>query len=155
GLHRGAGALELEAVVEDAVEHGLADEVIVVRLGGDLGGAGAEVLAAAAAGAILCVEDVQPDHLAQRERADLAVQPALAAAVPAAAGAWVGQGLTADCGDLLTGLHAHSLRSWRTDVKVRVPRTQALSVNPSITYGSRPARHRWGSPRSVRFRRRF
>src|SRR4051812_7259602 len=58
--------------------------------------AGAKILAAAAAGAILCIEDVQPDRPAQGQGPDLAVEAAFAAAVPAAAGARVGQRLTAD-----------------------------------------------------------
>ena len=117
------------------MEDGLADEVIVVGLGDEVGHPGAEGLAAATAGAVLCVEDVQPDDLPLGEGVDEAVQPALAAAVPAAGRARVGLGLAADWDYLLAGLHAHGLRSWVTGVSYRCPRTQALSVNPSTTYG--------------------
>ena len=100
----GAGALDVEAVVEDAVEDGLADEVVVVGLGGDAGRAGAEGLAAGAAGGVLGVEDAKPEATAVGEGADVAFEAAFAAAAAAAGGAGVARGSAADGDDLLARL---------------------------------------------------
>src|SRR5207302_10106521 len=99
--------------------------------------AGAEGLAAATACAVLCVEDMQPEDGVVGHRADVAVQPAFAVAAASTRRAGVGLGLAADRDDLLArfGFHAHGLRSWVTGFRYRCPRTQALSVNPSTTYG--------------------
>src|SRR5262249_53490992 len=56
--HGRQGPLDVEAVVEDTVEDRLADQVVVLGLGADLGRAGTEILAAATAGSVLCVEEV-------------------------------------------------------------------------------------------------
>src|SRR5262249_34715455 len=69
-LHGSPGLLDVEAVVQQAVQDGLADGGIVVGLGGHVQGPGAEVLAAAAAGAVLCVGDLQPGHPAVGQGAD-------------------------------------------------------------------------------------
>src|SRR5262249_60067585 len=136
-LHGGAGALDVEAIVEDAVEDRLAHEVVVIGLGGEAGGTGAKVLATVTAGGVLCVEDVQPEDLPVGERTGEAVEAALAVAAPAAGRAGIGLGLAADRDHLLARfrLHAHGLRSWVTEVRYRLPRTWALSVQPSTTYG--------------------
>src|SRR5262249_13490218 len=141
------------SVIKDAVEDGLADEVVVLGLGSDLGWAGAKILAAVTAGGVLCVEDVQPDDLTVGDGADEAVVlvPAMAALPARRAG--IGLGLTAHRDHLLSRLRlggcpsrlrlaaclcrtlAHGLRSWVTDVQHRFPRTQTLCVNSSTTYG--------------------
>jgi hypothetical protein len=96
--------LDVEAIVEDAVEDGLADEVVVLGFGAELAGAGAEVLAAATAGGILSVEDVKPDDAAVRQGADEAVVAVSASAVATAGGAGMGQRSAADRDDLVSGL---------------------------------------------------
>src|SRR5262249_52318324 len=71
------------------------------------------------------------------EGADEAVEAAFAMAAATAGRARVGLGLAAD-GDYLlprVWLHAHGLRSLVTELRYRCPRTQAVSVHPSITYG--------------------
>jgi hypothetical protein len=79
-FHRGAGALDVEAVAEDAVEDGLADLAVVVGLGRDVQRPGAEVLAAAAAGLVLGVVDVEPGFLTVGQGADTTVKVPLAVA---------------------------------------------------------------------------
>src|SRR5262252_5923859 len=81
------GALDVEAVAEDAVEDGRADGGVVVGLGGHVEGPGAEVLAAAAAAAVFCVGDVQPGDLVVGQGADPAVAEPLARCRPATVGA--------------------------------------------------------------------
>src|ERR1700722_1349918 len=63
-FHGRTGTLDVEAVVEEAVEDGLANEVVVFGFGADVGRTRAKGLAAATTGAVLCVEDVQPEDLA-------------------------------------------------------------------------------------------
>ena len=41
-FHTGNGALDVESVIEDAVENGLADEVVVLSLGANVGHPGAK-----------------------------------------------------------------------------------------------------------------
>ena len=131
-LHGGEGAFDVEAVVEEAVEDGLADEVVVVGLGRDVQRPGAEGLAAAAAGLVLGVVDVEVGHLAVGQGADTTVEGALAAAALAAVGAGMGLGGAADDAD-------SAARAWPvflggTEVRCRLPRTQALSFNPPSSY---------------------
>jgi len=58
--HGGLGLLDVEAVAQQAVEDSLADVGVIVGLGGHVQRPGAEELAAAAAGLVLCVGDLQP-----------------------------------------------------------------------------------------------
>src|SRR5262249_13201001 len=108
-LEGAQGALDVEAVVKEAVEDGLADGLVVVGLLGDVQRPGAEVLAAAAAGLVFCVTDIEPGLLAVGEGPDAAVAAADAAAAFAAARAGVGLGLAADDADLR---REHGLCSW-------------------------------------------
>src|SRR5581483_2413245 len=62
-------------------------------------GPGAEVLATAAAGAVLCVGDLPPGDALVRQRADAAAEEALAAPQAATAGARGPPRGTADAGD--------------------------------------------------------
>jgi hypothetical protein len=71
--HRGDDTLHAHAVVEDAVEHGQVDPVVVQRPGFDARRRGAERGAATAAGAILAVGDVEEDELLGGDGADPAV----------------------------------------------------------------------------------
>src|SRR5947209_4811243 len=66
-----------------------------------------------------------------------AVKPAFAVAALPARWARVGLGLASDGDDFLARfrLDAHGLRSWVSEVRSRLPRMQAFSVNPSTTYG--------------------
>src|SRR5262249_18291478 len=81
------GLRDVEAVAQQAVEHGLADRGIVVGLGGHVQGPGAEILATAAAAAVLCVSDLHPSDPAGRQGPHTAVEGAVAASQAATAGA--------------------------------------------------------------------
>jgi len=59
-LHSSLSLLDVEAVVEQAVEDSLADGGVVIGLLGDIQGPGAEVVAAGAASLILSVGDFHP-----------------------------------------------------------------------------------------------
>src|SRR5205085_670054 len=145
-FHGCDGTLDVEAVVEDAVEDGSADEVVVIGLGAAVGHPGAKILAAVTAGGVLCVEDVQPQGSPVVEGTDVAVQAALAVAAAAAGRAGIGLGLAADRDYLVAEvrLHAHGLRSWVTEVRYRCPRAQALSVKSSRAYGACRSEERCG-----------
>ena len=111
------GAFDVEAVVEDAVEYRLADPVVVVGFGQDIGGRGAEVLAARAACLVFSVGDVQPGDLVVGDGTDAACEGALAAALRAAGGARGELGGAADRdGDLVGFGDAHGLRPGATTV---------------------------------------
>jgi hypothetical protein len=97
--HGGAGALDVEAVIEQAVEDGGADPVVVIGLGGDVEGPGAEVPAAGASGAILGVTDVEVSLLAVSQGSDTTAEGPLAPAALAAGGAGVGLGCAAHDAD--------------------------------------------------------
>src|SRR5262249_30522655 len=113
-FHTVDSALDVEAIVEDAVEDGQADEVVVVGLGAAIGHPGAKRLAAATAGGVLCVEDVQPQDRAVGDGTNVAIKATVAVAATTAAGTGVGLGPAADGDDFLAwlGLDAHSLLSW-------------------------------------------
>jgi hypothetical protein len=104
-LHSGLGRLDVEAVVQEAVENGLADGGVVVGLGGHVQGPGAEVLAAGAAGLILCVGDLQPGDAVVGQGAEAAVEDALAVATSAAGGARCAFGSAADACDAFVEEH--------------------------------------------------
>src|SRR5215467_12703643 len=106
------GALDVEAVAEDAVEDGRADGGVVVCLGGHVEGPGAEVLAAAATAAVFCIGDVQPGDLVVGQGADAAVAEALAGGAPSAVRAGGGLGGAADLGDPFGFGGVHGLCPW-------------------------------------------
>ncbi len=130
-FHGRTRTLDVEAIVQDTVEDGLTDEVVIFGLGANVRRTGAKRLAAATACGVLCVEDVQPEDVAVGQRTREAVEATFAAAVTTAAGAGVGLGLATDRDNLLTWsrFDAHGLRSWITEVRDRCSRTQAFFVN--------------------------
>jgi len=78
---RGAGGLDAHPVVEDAVEHGAADLVVVAIAEIDARRVGAKRLTAATPSTILAVCDVEVDDPAVFEGADRAAEYLLAASV--------------------------------------------------------------------------
>jgi hypothetical protein len=108
-LHGGPGLLDVEAVAQQAVQDGLPDGGVVVRLGGHVQGPGAEILAAATARVVLCVGDLQPGRAAVGQGAEAAVQEAFAASPAAAAGAGGTPGGTPNPGD---HVREHGLCPW-------------------------------------------
>ena len=83
---RGDDPLDAHAVLEDAVEHGLTDLVVVQRPGFDARRGGAEGCAAVATGPVLAVGDVEEDDLLVGDGSDPAVVDGLAVAQLAAPG---------------------------------------------------------------------
>src|SRR5262245_31689419 len=139
--HGGEGALDVEAVFEDALQHGSSDQAVVVGLGRDGKRPGAEELAAAAARLVLGVVDVEVGDLAVGQRADTTVEGAFAAAVLAAGGAGVTLGGAADDAD---NWHEHGLCSHDAEGTRRCRRTQALSFNLPSAYVCGCLSPRWG-----------
>ncbi|MGA7497833.1 MAG: hypothetical protein WBX00_14000 [Isosphaeraceae bacterium] len=84
--HRGDDPLDAHAVLEDAVEHGLTDLVVVQRPAFDARRGGAECRAAVATGPVLAVGDVEEDDLLVGDGSDPAVVDGLAVAQLAAPG---------------------------------------------------------------------
>jgi hypothetical protein len=109
-FHGGTSALDVEAILEEAIQDGGTDEAVVVGLGRHVEGPGAEGLAAGAAGPVLGVVDVEIGHLAVSQGADTTVEAALAAAVLAAGRAGVRLRGAADDADRR---YEHGLCSWR------------------------------------------
>jgi len=127
------GALDVEAIFEDAVEDGGSDAVVVVGLGRDIHRPGAKILAAAAARLILGVVDIEVSHLLESQGAEATVEGAFAVAALTALRTGMGFGGAADDTNLR---HEHGLCSWGTGVTYRCPRTQALSFKPPSGYVS-------------------
>jgi hypothetical protein len=75
---RGAGGLDAHTVVEDAIEHGLADRVVVAVAEADARRVGPEGRTATASGAILAITDVEVGDPAVFEGADPADEDLLA-----------------------------------------------------------------------------
>src|SRR4051812_29867410 len=86
-VHRDDHPLDAHTVVEDAVEDGLADFVVVQRAGFNSRRRGPEGGAAMAAGAILSVGDVEEDDFLVGDGADRSVVDVLARRQLAAGGA--------------------------------------------------------------------
>jgi hypothetical protein len=86
-MHGGLSLLDVEAVVEQAVENGLADGGVVVGLWGHVQGPSAEVVAAGAASLIFCIGNFQPGDSVIGQGAETAVKEAFALAPSAAGGA--------------------------------------------------------------------
>ena len=107
--HGGDGPLGVEPVLQQAVEDGLADAVVVVGPGRVALGPGAEGSRAAAEGGVLGVADLGEGFLPVGEGADNTDEEALAASSGAAAGAGMGLGGASDDADVR---HGHGLRSW-------------------------------------------
>src|SRR3954447_20356508 len=125
-LHRGDDTFDAHAVVEDAVEDGLADLVVVQRAGFDPWRRGPEGGAAIAAGAILAVGDVEEDDFLVGEGADRSVADVLARRQLATGGA---RGLSGTATDVygsdvgtdgLHGLRA-PVGAWGSSPPVRRP----------------------------------
>src|SRR3954471_23011685 len=110
--HRGDDPLDAHAVLQDAVEDGPADRVVVAGLGFDIRRGGTEGLAAGAPGPVLAVGNVEEDDLLVGEGADQTVTGRLASsefAAPGTRGLCGGatDGYGADVGtDSLHGLRA-------------------------------------------------
>src|SRR5262249_44991108 len=116
-------------------------------------GPGAEVPAAAAAGAVLCIGDLQPGHPAVGQGADAAVEETLAAPPAATARAGGTLGGSPNPGDQV-GEHGLCPRG---DGEVA---TVCLRRRPPISQGQKSLRLRgrqswWGSARSVDFSQAF
>src|SRR5439155_18757790 len=118
------GLLDVETVVQQTVENGLADGGIVVGLGGHVQGPSAEILATTTACAVLCVGDLQPGNPAVGQGADAAVEGTFPAAQAATGRARGTPGGTAQAGDQVG---EHGL----------CPRCGGLSATASL--GRRPA----------------
>jgi hypothetical protein len=88
----GPGAFDIEGTFQAAVEDGVSHQAVVLRLGRDVEGPGAEELAAGAGGPVLGVVDVQVGDLATGQGADTKVEGAFAAAGEAAVGARTAEG---------------------------------------------------------------
>ena len=146
-LQGGLGLLDVEAVAQQAVEHGLADGGVIVGLGRHVQRPGAEILAAATAGAVLCVGDLQPGDAPVGEGAEPAAQDALAVAAAAAGGARGAFGGATNPGDAFGLGHGLCPRgvSWRA--KVALGRRPYLSTLQEVTL-SHPA-NRGGHQREV------
>src|SRR6185437_9673255 len=71
-LQGGLGPLDVEAVVQETVENGLADGGVVIGLGRHVQGPGTEVLATGTACAVLCISDLQPGDPAVSQGANTA-----------------------------------------------------------------------------------
>jgi hypothetical protein len=91
--------LDVEAVEEDAIKDGLADHRVVARLGRDVQRPGAEELAAATAGLVFAIVDIEKGHLAIGQGTDTTVEEAFAPPVLAALGAGVALWDAADDAD--------------------------------------------------------
>jgi hypothetical protein len=88
--------LDVEAIFEDTIKDGCSDAVVVVGLGRDVEGPGAEELAAAAAGLILGVVNIEVGHLAVGQRVDTTMEGAFAATGRTATGTGMAFGGAAD-----------------------------------------------------------
>jgi hypothetical protein len=104
--------LHVESVFEDPVQNRSADHVVVAGLGRDLQGPGAEELAAAAAGLVLGVMDVEVGHVAVGQGTETPVEVASAAAVLAAVGTRMALGGAANDADLRHEYGMGSLARW-------------------------------------------
>jgi hypothetical protein len=99
-LHGSPGALDVEAVVENAVQDRSADQFVVVGLGRDLQWPGAEEPTAAASGLVLGIMDIEVGHLAVGQGTEAAVEVAFTTAVLAAVGTRMALGGAAHDADL-------------------------------------------------------
>jgi hypothetical protein len=107
--HALANGFDIQAVVEDAFQDGLADAVVVSRLGQHALGAGTEGATAAAPGSIFAVGDLKVGNLLVGNGAHVAVQNALAAGQLAAmrAGSLLAGTVYGDINDVgCYGIHA-------------------------------------------------
>jgi len=104
--------LNTHPIIEDAVEDGLADLVVVQRLGVDTRRRGAEGGAAIAPGSILTVSDVEVDDLLVGDRTNLTVEDGLALAQLAASEAsGLAGGVFRGYGSNVGTLDLHGLRA--------------------------------------------
>src|SRR5205807_881278 len=111
-VHGTEDLLDAHAIIQDAVEDGLADLVVVQRLGLDTRRRGPEGGTAIAAGSILAVGDVEVDDLLVGDRANLTAQDVLALAELATGGAWgLAGGAFHGYGSNVGTLDLHGLRT--------------------------------------------
>jgi len=103
--------LDVEAVLDDAVENSLVDKIVVVGFGRDIEGPGTESLATGAVAPVLCVVDIDVGLLVVGQGVQPAVQRADAASEGAAVRARVAHRVAADDTD---SRHEHGLCSWDT-----------------------------------------
>jgi hypothetical protein len=107
--HGGEDTFDVEAVLQDPVEDGIADPLVVVGLGRDSERPGAKELATGAACFVFRVDDMEVCLLAVGEGTDTTMKGTLAMAALAAVGA--GMSLGGAAGDANLG-HEHGLCSW-------------------------------------------
>ena len=114
-LHGPEDLLDAHPILEDAVEHGFTDLVVVQGAGLHSRRSGAEGRATVAPGPVFAVGDVEVDDLLVGDGPDLTVQDVLAPSELATSGAWGLAGSTFQgYGSNVGMLHLHGLRVWGT-----------------------------------------
>ena len=149
-LHGSLGLLDVEAVAHQAVQDGLSDGGIVVGLLGHIQGPGAEILAAATAGLVLCVGDLQPGHRMVKQSAEPTVQDAFAVSPAATGGARGAFGGPTQPGNGFG--EAWPVSSKRCLGFYLYSRTQAVSFKTPGSCAQAVDEYAWGSVSSVKFR---
>ena len=148
-MHRPEDLLDAHPIVEDAVEHGFTDLVVVQGAGFHARGSGAEGRATVAPGPVFAVGDVEVDDLLVGDGTDLTVKNILALTQLATSGAWgLARGAFQGYGSNVGIVHLHDLRapgdlvgepylawfkSWVLQVTVRtvpVPRRWRFFLSP-------------------------
>src|SRR5271157_4205002 len=110
-VHRPEDLLDAHPIVEDAVEHGVADFVVVQGAGFHARGADAEGRATVAPGPVFAVGDVEIRDLLVGDGTDLTVKDILALTQLATSGAWgLARGAFQGYGANVGILHLHGLR---------------------------------------------
>jgi hypothetical protein len=104
-LHSGLSLRDVEAVVEQAVENGLADRGVVVGLLGYVQGPGAEGMATSTTGLIFCIADFQPGDAVICQGTQSAEKDTFTVAPSAASGARGAFGGAADAYDAFVAEH--------------------------------------------------
>ena len=110
-VHRPEDLLDAHPIVEDAVEHGVADFVVVQGAGFHARGGDAEGRATVAPGPVFAVGDVEIDGLLVGDGTDLTVKDILALTQLVTSGAWgLARGAFQGYGANVGILHLHGLR---------------------------------------------
>ena len=110
-VHRPEDLLDAHPIVEDAVEHGFTDLVVVQGAGFHAWGSGAEGRATVATGPVFAIGDVEIDDLLVGDNTDLTVKNILALTQLATSGAWgLARGAFQGYGANVGILHLHGLR---------------------------------------------
>lgn len=111
-VHRPEDLLDAHPIVEDAVEHGFRDLVVVQGAGFHARGSGAEGRATVATGPVFAVGDVEVDDLLVGDGTDLTVKDILALTQLATSGAWgLARGAFQGYGSNVGIVHLHDLRA--------------------------------------------